>query len=121
MLGSSTTCVPQHQHWVKNQTDLNELVMDACFCESDYAQPLTQVVYQKTRGNPFFVHQFLQQASDEDLLNYDFTQEHWRYELESIQQLAASDDVVDFMAARLRRLEPDVLNVLTYASCFGHQ
>ncbi len=104
-----------------NEDDLNELVVDACHCSKDYAQPLTATVYQKTRGNPFFIHQFLQQAADEELLSYDYSVEHWIYELDSVQQLAASADVVDFMAARLRRLDPDVLNVITLASLFGHQ
>lgn len=101
--------------------DLNDMVMDACHCHSEYAQPLTQVVYKKTRGNPFFVRQFLQQAYDEELLSYDFTREHWCYELQAIKQLAVGTNVVDFMAARLQKLKPDVLNVLKYAACIGHQ
>ena len=102
-------------------TDLNELVMDACHCSDGYAQPLSQVVYHKTRGNPFFVHQFLQQASDEGLFHYDFSSEHWHYELPAIRQLAISADVVDFMAARLHKLEPGVVHVLQLAACIGHQ
>ncbi|WP_198264960.1 trifunctional serine/threonine-protein kinase/ATP-binding protein/sensor histidine kinase [sulfur-oxidizing endosymbiont of Gigantopelta aegis] len=104
-----------------SETDLNDMLMDACLCQSDYAQPLTQVVYKKTQGNPFFVHQFMQQVKDESLLSYDFKQEHWIYELESIVQLAASENVVEFVATRLRCLEPAIINILSYAACFGHQ
>jgi len=103
------------------ENDINQLLMDACRCDTDYAQALTQLVYEKTRGNPFFIHQFLQQADDEKLLEYDFNLEHWRYTLAPIQQLAASADVLDFVSARLHRLETEVLNIVTLASCFGHQ
>jgi len=104
-----------------NKTDITHLIIDACRCDSDYAQPLTQLVYEKTQGNPFFIHQFLQQASEEELFQYDFNQEHWSYAIEPMQQLAASANVLDFMAARLRRLEPELVHVLTLASCLGHQ
>jgi len=104
-----------------DKTDINQLVIDACNCGSNYARPLTQLVYEKTQGNPFFIHQFLQQASDENLLTYDFSHEHWTYELEPLQQLAASDNVLDFMTARLRRLELEAVNMITLASCLGHQ
>ena len=36
------------------QESLNQLVADTLDCSGEIAQPLTQLIYQKTQGNPFF-------------------------------------------------------------------
>ncbi|MCY7394286.1 MAG: AAA family ATPase, partial [Leptolyngbyaceae cyanobacterium CAN_BIN12] len=42
-----------------SQHSLNQLVADTLHCEEQLAQPLTELVIQKTQGNPFFAIQFL--------------------------------------------------------------
>ena len=42
------------------QVDINDLIADTLSCEPILAQPLTELVYQKTKGNPFFATQFLE-------------------------------------------------------------
>jgi len=39
--------------------NINQLVAETLSCSSELAQPLTELVYQKTKGNPFFTTQFL--------------------------------------------------------------
>jgi hypothetical protein len=41
------------------QEDLGQLIADALRCEPQRAAPLTQLVHDKTAGNPFFAIQFL--------------------------------------------------------------
>ena len=43
-----------------SQVDINDLIADTLSCERILAQPLTELVYQKTKGNPFFATQFLE-------------------------------------------------------------
>ncbi len=42
-----------------SKASLNQLLVDTLSCSSKIAQPLTQLVYQKTQGNPFFATHFL--------------------------------------------------------------
>ncbi|MEH1779737.1 MAG: AAA family ATPase [Nostoc sp.] len=44
---------------VLSENTLNRLVADTLNCIHDLATPLTQLIYQKTQGNPFFSTQFL--------------------------------------------------------------
>ncbi|HEY9807078.1 MAG TPA: AAA family ATPase, partial [Candidatus Obscuribacterales bacterium] len=42
-----------------SQADVNQLTADTLSCSLELAQPLTELVCQKTKGNPFFLTQFL--------------------------------------------------------------
>ncbi|MEC4819639.1 MAG: AAA family ATPase, partial [Scytonema sp. PMC 1069.18] len=41
-----------------NQAELNNLIADTLLCEEEATITLTQMVFAKTKGNPFFIHQF---------------------------------------------------------------
>ncbi|MEZ2235137.1 AAA family ATPase [Microcoleus sp.] len=51
--------------------DLNQLVADTLICDLSLAQPLTELVAQKTQGNPFFSTQFLKALHDDGLITFD--------------------------------------------------
>jgi len=48
--------------------DVGRLVADALHCEWDAAQPLAELMHEKTGGNPFFAIQFLTALPEEGLL-----------------------------------------------------
>ncbi len=50
--------------------DMNQLVADTLNCDFSLAQPLTELVYQKTKGNPFFATQFLKALHDDGLITF---------------------------------------------------
>ena len=49
--------------------DLGQLIADSLRCETKTANPLVQLVHEKTGGNPFFAIQFLSALADEALLS----------------------------------------------------
>ena len=53
------------------QESLNQLVGDTLNCSGEIAQPLTQLIYQKTKGNPFFSTQFLKALYEDGLIKFD--------------------------------------------------
>ncbi|MGL5063608.1 MAG: ATP-binding protein, partial [Microcoleus sp.] len=53
---------------------LNELVADTLNCSAYRAKPLTDLVAQKTKGNPFFVTQFLKALHQDGLIYFDLPQ-----------------------------------------------
>ncbi|CAB9505047.1 Hybrid signal transduction histidine kinase G [Seminavis robusta] len=80
---------------------------------------LTDLTYRKTRGNSFFTRQFLQDLYDQGHVQFDWPSEKWQWNTEAIQQLTSTDNVVDFMAQKLQRLEPNLLECLCTAACVG--
>ena len=48
-----------------SELSLNQLVADTLTCAITVAQPLAELVHQKTQGNPFFATQFLKALHQE--------------------------------------------------------
>ncbi|MCT7991222.1 trifunctional serine/threonine-protein kinase/ATP-binding protein/sensor histidine kinase [Laspinema olomoucense] len=101
--------------------DLNHLVADALTCPETRSQPVSELVFQKTEGNPFFVTQFLKSLYEDHLLEYDGDRGYWQCDLTQVRSLAISENIVDFMATQLQRLPAPTQTVLTLAACIGHQ
>ncbi|AFY35505.1 ATP-binding sensor histidine kinase [Calothrix sp. PCC 7507] len=100
---------------------LNQLVADTLSCSPEVAQPLTQLVYQKTKGNPFFSTQFLKALYEDGLIQFDFDGGTWQCDIPQVQALALTDDVVEFMALQLQKLPTATQDVLKLAACIGNE
>src|SRR5262249_1329553 len=83
---------------------VQNLVADALRCEPAYADSLARLVHHKTIGNPFFVVQFLNALADEGLLTFDHGRGEWRWDADRIRTKGHTDNVVDLMVEKLRRL-----------------
>jgi predicted ATPase/signal transduction histidine kinase/tRNA A-37 threonylcarbamoyl transferase component Bud32 len=103
------------------QNDLNRLIADTLGCSLEAALPLTRLVESKTQGNPFFSHQFLHALYDENLICFNREKGYWQCDLTQVQALSLSNDVVEFMAAQLRKLPKATQEVLQFAACIGNQ
>jgi len=80
---------------------------------------LAEIVYHKTKGNPFFVSQLMVELSKEGLLRPSLSRCRWVWDGEKIQERGLPDDVVSFLTATLNRLPSDVLSAMCSLSCFG--
>ncbi|MGB3532057.1 MAG: AAA family ATPase [Microcoleaceae cyanobacterium] len=104
-----------------SQADINHLVADTLLCSTDIAKPLSQLVYQKTQGNPFFTTQFLQGLHEEGCITFDPKARFWQCDIAQVRQSALTDNVVEFMVGRLQKLSAETQNVLKLAACIGNQ
>ena len=100
---------------------INQLVADTLHCAKELAQPLTEVIYQKTQGNPFFATQFLKGLYKDSSITFNSTLGYWECDLVQVRDAALTDDVVEFMARGLYQLENATQNVLKLAACIGNQ
>ncbi|MEM7555586.1 MAG: AAA family ATPase, partial [Cyanobacteria bacterium P01_A01_bin.84] len=104
-----------------DQIDINCLVADTFICSKEIVQPLTDLLYQKTKGNPFFTTQFLLGLYEEGLIAFNFEIGYWECDIAKVKQLSLTDDVVEFMVGRLQKLPVDTLKVLKLAACIGNR
>ncbi|MEG4069089.1 AAA family ATPase [Microcoleus sp. Pol11C2] len=112
-----------------SQGDLNQLVADTLICDLSLAGPLTELVYQKTQGNPFFSTQFLKALYEDGQIIFNPPQSPiskggskggWQYNIDRVK-FADASDVVEFMAAQLQKLPAETQDVLKLAACIGAQ
>jgi predicted ATPase/signal transduction histidine kinase len=112
---NTITLAPLTQH------SLNQLVADTLSCSSELAQPLTQLTYQKTQGNPFFTTQFLKSIYESGLIKFSWENLNWQCDISKVKELALSNDILQFMSAKLKKLPEITQNILKLAACIGNQ
>ncbi|MEG5032472.1 AAA family ATPase [Microcoleus sp. AT3-D2] len=98
--------------------DINQLVADTLICDLSLAGPLTELVYQKTKGNPFFSTQFLKALYEDEQIIFDWNVWHWQCDIDQVT-FADASDVVEFMGAQLQKLPAKTQEVLKLAACIG--
>lgn len=101
--------------------DLVALVADCLRCAPDEAEPLAQLIGQKTGGNPFFVTQFLQALERDGKLRFDAADGGWHFRMTEIAAAPLADNVVELMTRRIRSLSPKAQYALTLAACIGNR
>ncbi|MBN3894880.1 MAG: AAA family ATPase, partial [Nostoc sp. NOS(2021)] len=106
---------------VLSENTLNRLVADTLNCIHDLATPLTQLIYQKTQGNPFFSTQFLKALYEDNLIVFNSDLGCWQCDITLVKQAALTDDVVEFMAQQLQKLPFSTQGILKLAACIGNQ
>ncbi len=94
---------------------INQLIADS-LNTSDVIS-LTELVIKKTGGNPFFVNQFLNTLYQENLLNFDHG---WKWNIEQIEAMNITDNVVDLMIGKLKKLPKKTQEVLPLAAAIGN-
>jgi len=100
--------------------DLKCLMTDTFHSNGDRPGPLTKLVYEKTAGNPFFVVQFLMMLYEERLVEFDRTKGLWKWDIMGIEAKGYTDNVVDLMVRKLRKLSRETQETLKLASCIGN-
>src|SRR5260370_3067076 len=100
--------------------DLGQLIVDTLHCELDRSKPLAQLVEDKTCGNPFFAIRFIVLLAEEGLLAFDHGEGRWSWDLNRIRAKGYTDNVVDLMVAKLRRLRQETQAAVQHLACLGH-
>jgi len=74
---------------------VNQLIADTLSCKPERSQPLAELLFHKTNGNPFFLTQLLKTIYQENLLSFNPLSsplskareiEGWQWDIEQIQE-----------------------------------
>jgi len=104
-----------------DKSDFGLLIKDTLNCPESQALPLTELVFNKTQGNPFFANQLLKSLHEAGLITFNFDLVYWQFDIHEIQALYQHDDIIEFLAIQLQKLPNNVQNILKIASCIGNQ
>lgn len=99
----------------------NQLIADALIAKPERTAPLAALVHAKTGGNPFFTKEFLQALYTERLLEFDFAQVAWVWDMERLQARSLTDNVVELLTAKVCKLMVQTQRVLELAACIGNR
>ncbi len=100
-----------------SQKNVRELLVDT-FKEAN-VDDLADLVFEKTRGNPFFINELLKTLYTEKILYFLEGTWHWNKDL--IIAKKYSSNVVELMVANIQKLSKPTQETLTMAACIGAQ
>jgi diguanylate cyclase (GGDEF)-like protein len=82
---------------------------------------LTRLCFLKTAGNPFFLNQFLASIHEAGYLRYRAAADCWDGDLAAIEQAAYTDNVVELLLEKIRRLPAAAQRLLQLAASIGNR
>ncbi len=100
---------------------INQLIRDTLRCSPEETLPLAELILQKTGGNPFFLTQLLQTLYKNNLLLFNSSQGSWQWEIAEIKGAGITDNVVELMIAKIKKLDDHAQNILQLAACIGNR
>jgi PAS domain S-box-containing protein len=98
---------------------LSKLIAEALHRDAYTVLPLAEFVLRKTGGNPFFVGEFLRLLYSENLLRFDADRLSWQWNLDQIRALNITDNVVELLLNKLKKLPEVSRQLLQLAACIG--
>lgn len=99
---------------------VEHLVADALRCEPQASRELSEMLFHRARGNPFFTNELLRQLHSQGAIWSDPGSGQWHWQVDSDNWDGASHDVVEFMVDNLRQLPEETQQVLQLAACIGN-
>ncbi|SMF49503.1 diguanylate cyclase (GGDEF) domain-containing protein [Pseudobacteriovorax antillogorgiicola] len=99
--------------------DINRMVADTLHTTVEKSEALSDLVFQKTGGNPFFTEEFLKNLYTNKLLYFEAQKGHWDWELDKIKYADLTDNVVELMTEKIKRLPEGTVELIRYGACIG--
>jgi len=103
-----------------DESDVTRLV-DETLRHDPGAAVLGSIVYEKTRGNPFYVRRLLESLDADGLVTPIAGTGRWAVDLEAIRALPYSDNALDFLAARLGGLPQTTRTAVATGAVLGFE
>ena len=102
-----------------DQKDLNTMISDALCLYPRICKSLSNIVFQKTKGNPFFVLEFMLSLKTRGLLQYNFHQKRWVWNEDIIRGEEITENVLHLLSSKMNGLPDTTQTLLKVMSCFG--
>jgi predicted ATPase/serine phosphatase RsbU (regulator of sigma subunit)/tRNA A-37 threonylcarbamoyl transferase component Bud32 len=103
---------------------VNQLIADTldASVNSDKIKVFSELLFNKTQGNPFFLTQLIKTLYSENLLVYQVDTDRWEWDIQQIQAIGIADfNIVELVARNIRKLPETTQKALKLAACIGNQ
>ena len=83
--------------------------------QDDIPSEFCKIVYEKTRGNPFFTEEVIESLKEEEVIY----REENKWKIKEVSEIEFPETIRNVVKARINRLDDDCQNVLKMASFIG--
>ncbi len=81
---------------------------------------LSLAIFEKTRGNPFFLNQFVRNLYDDKIIVFDQST-GWVWDLKKVKNMQVTENVIELMIIKINKLSDSAKKILIYGSCVGNR
>lgn len=99
---------------------VSQLIADTLKHDLGTIKPLSEIILNKTNGNPFFINQLLQTLHRCHVLLFNYNTTCWNWDLEEIRKINVTENVVGFLANKINNLQKMTQDILKIAACIGN-
>ena len=99
--------------------DTAELLKDTLKRDFKEIYNLAKSVHLKTKGNPFYIKQFIKNLINQRLISFDFDKTMWVWDIKKIHSMSYTDNTAHYMIEVIQKLPPNMIEILKIASCIG--
>ncbi len=103
-----------------NKSVIAGMIADASKTDLATAEPLAQMVFHRTKGNPFHIKEYAHSLFHLNYLKYDFTHEYWQWDIARINEIGENTSLTELTKKRIAALGSDAVGVLQAAACLGN-
>ena len=99
---------------------VQQLLCNSLHCDLDEVSTLAELCLKKTQGNPFFLNQFLLALYQENNVYYNHNKGKWQWRIEEINKQAMTENVLDLMIEKFKKLSTETQLLASIAAHLGH-
>lgn len=85
----------------------------------EQTKELAELIQSKTRGNPFFINQFIKNLYEENLFE-PAASSGWNWDFGSILKMQVTENVVDLLEEKINKLSEPLAALLKICACIGN-
>ena len=90
------------------------------FMPFEQIEEVSNIIFSRTKGNPFFIKQYLKQLYEKNIIWFDPIPLTWECNIEKIKELPISDNMFERLFNSINTLDENLRKLLEIASCIGN-
>lgn len=100
---------------------LQELIYDTFHGDPWQTNFFAHLLYQKTKGNPFFVNQYLKMFYHQKSFNFDPDKQTWIINFEEVEKVQLANNVTDLLVSKVKNLSNSTRLLLSISAAIGRK
>ncbi|MFC1617508.1 AAA family ATPase [Candidatus Margulisiibacteriota bacterium] len=102
-----------------SQETIKKMIAGLINSEEKYTAPLAEIIFRKTKGNPYFIKELIKRIYQDKILVFNKQEEKWIWKLDKIKSIEISKNVLNVIIKKIAQMSEDVKEILKIATCVG--
>lgn len=103
------------------EEDITQILIDSFRSEYNSLIELSNLIFSKTSGNPFFISELLKKLANEKIIYLEQDTGTWKWDTQKIRNIELSSNIIDLLVDKIQALPEFLQEILCFSSCIGNR